>query len=250
MRFGHIHDGTTELCSCANGSQLPVWDAVNEAAPTFDKPYQEDDESREPVLAVDSLDCGCGTVIDHLAEPGDLHCQRCGAELSVEDGAKINEKYFVGDENFENASSHPLTESDAARYFDQTVEEGSLSRAQRYAEMMQRGEWKHRGDLITFRAGERLIDGIMEGAAQNTRIAADVADLFQVPRETVGLSPDDIEPDTYQIVKLPEDWWALRHLRSGTDIVKIHGPGAQQDITQRWNEKTTPWLEWKERHDS
>lgn len=70
-----------------------------------------------------------------------------------------------------------------------------------------------------------------------------------VSREELGLPPLDTEPDTYAIVPLLCGWWGLLNLRTKTVVTKIHGPGAREDITERWNVKTAEWLAWRARQD-
>jgi len=59
----------------------------------------------------------------------------------------------------------------------------------------------------------------------------------------------DTEPDAFAIVELPWGWWGLMNVRTGTMMVKIHGPGAHEDIVDRWNVKTAAWLAWRTRQD-
>lgn len=59
---------------------------------------------------------------------------------------------------------------------------------------------------------------------------------------------DDPEPDTYAVVSLGHGWMGLMNLRSNTIITKVHGPGACEDIEDRWKIKTAKWLAWKERN--
>jgi len=59
--------------------------------------------------------------------------------------------------------------------------------------------------------------------------------------------PVDEEPDTYAVVNLRHGWWGLRNLRTDAVVTRIHGPGAREDITERWNAKTAVWLAWRNR---
>lgn len=66
----------------------------------------------------------------------------------------------------------------------------------------------------------------------------------------LGLPPADSEPDNYAIVKLPLDWWGLMNVRTDAVVVKIHGPGAREDIVNRWNVKAAVWMAWRERQNN
>lgn len=202
MRFGHYHDDDNDtICSCPNGPQTPIMELIMQSAPKFDKPLGEDD-------------CKCGTVIDHLAEPGDLHCQRCGAELSVEDGARINEKYWESDLLPEDEHFGTVTREEAAHLLH--VSPANRERVEEYARKMREGDWDGDGTLT-------------------------------IPAHMIPLSGDDPEPATYKIVQLAGGWWALRCIPTETDVVKAHGPGAYDEILQRWSAKTLLWMAWQER---
>lgn len=172
----------------------------------------------------------CETSGEHLAEPGDLHCQRCGAELSIEDGARINEKYWETD-------TLPEKERPAFSGF-----------TQEYVRRIQTGEWDFGPEPVKVDPNATLL---------GSELRYDTTPLmprFRIPRVTVsreqlGLPPLDIEPDSYSIVKLPEGWWGLRNVRTDTVIVMVHGPGAKEDITDRWNTKMAGWLAWRARQD-
>lgn len=170
--------------------------------------YQEDGESRESVPSVvrdgpvmnphdAAILDGCGISYDHTAKAGDLECQRCGAELSLEDGLR----------------AQGLTVA---------------------------------VNMTPILPPSPSVD-VEERLAQMNRALTALSKRIAVPPEMLGLPPADPEPDTYEIVQLPFGWWALRHVRSGTDIVKAHGAGAREDITERWNAKAVRWLEWRDR---
>jgi hypothetical protein len=191
----------------------------------------------------------CETSGEHLAEPGDLHCQRCGEELSIEDGARINEKYWETDEH-----DTSVTRAQVEKYLGSVNEQrteaqrhGWSAVTKEYAERMQEGSWqgfdpepiKVDPNATLFGSELRYDTTPLLPRLLFSRITA--------TREQLGLPP--VEPDTFAVVELPEGWWGLRNVRTDTVVLKIHGPGAKEDITDRWNAKTAGWLAWRKRQD-
>ena len=127
-------------------------------------------------------DIECGEAIEHLAEPGDIACRRCGAELSLEDVVRLT------------------------------------------------------------------VPAIAESSAEAMRIAYHMTSLFEIPPQMLGLPESDPEPPTYEVVELPWDWWGLVNIATDTVVVKVYGPGAREDIVERWNVKTAVWMAWKARN--
>jgi hypothetical protein len=197
MKFGHYHDDHDTICCCADGPQIPIIELLRQSVPSVVR----DGLVMNPhdAAIVDEMKTQgkeCGVSIEHLAEPGDLHCQRCGVELSIEDGARINQQYWETDE-FELYVGHANEQQAQAQRHAWSAAQVT----KKYAETMAEGPWQD----------------------------------------------NDPEPSTYKIMRLADGWWSLRCMPTDTDVVKAHGPGAKEEITERWNLKTALWLAWRQR---
>lgn len=236
-------DALKEWASLWSDSRRDVADKASIEKLIFDSlgcyPNRREDVLRfiDGLLEARSFLEECGTSIEHLAEPGDLHCQRCGKELSIEDGVRINEKYWETDTLPEGEQR---TETQRRAWSDVPV-------TKQYVEEMDKGSWQDDGPgPITVDPDATLFDYKLH---YDTIL---LLPRFRFPHVTasraqLGLPPADVEPDTFAVVALPEGWWGLRNTRTDTVVLKIHGPGAKEDITDQWNAKTAVWLAWKGR---
>lgn len=117
-----------------------------------------------------------------------------------------------------------------------------------YVRRMQKGDWEAGpGQSITVDPDATLF-GHEVHYDTTPLLPPFTARNITVSNYELGLPPSDQEPDPFAVVELPWDWWGLMNVRTGTIVVKIHGPGAREDIVDRWNLKAMAWRIWRGRN--